>query len=162
MIPFNESTIAEHRARGRGRRLFWGLLLTAGALVVGIALSGCARHHRHPSADEVLSRLDRGASWLSWKVGATDEQREQIQAILGELRPDEMRFHAEREALTNRVLAAIEAGHASPDELAQIRQAGVDLSNEAMSRSFETILKASEVLTPEQRKELVALWRDHR
>jgi len=159
MFQLDDATITEHRVRGRGRRVFWGILLIGGTLLTVSLLTGCARSHRHPPAEELQARIERGAEWALWKVEATDEQRTRVKGILQELTPDLVAYQRERELLVAQLATAIETGRNDPEEVARLRTAGLSLADRAIGRSIEVALRVSQVLTSEQRKELAESWK---
>ncbi|MBI5419857.1 MAG: periplasmic heavy metal sensor [Deltaproteobacteria bacterium] len=159
------------RPIGRRRRLFRGVAVFASMLLVSGFLAGCARHakdhharyrhHRELSQDEIRERLGRGATRALDKVNATGEQRARIDAILDGLAPDLAKLQGERRAIRDRFVKALEADKVDPGEVAQVRAAANDLVDRVSARIMDAVVKGSEVLTPEQRRELVAKWREH-
>ncbi len=70
--------------RGLGRQLVWGIALTMSVILLS-GLNGCSRFHRQSSdlsAEELVSRVDRGATWLLGKVDATGEQEAKVKSVL--------------------------------------------------------------------------------
>lgn len=155
--------IIDHASRNRfGRRFVQGTALAVSAVLLA-GLAGCSRFHRHPSAlsaEEVVSRVDRGATWMLWKVDASDEQQAQVKNVLKKLTPDVAEFQARHKALKAQFAEALASDQINQDNLAKLRAAGLDLTEQAFSRSFDTMIQAAMVLTPEQRRKLVEAWRD--
>jgi Spy/CpxP family protein refolding chaperone len=155
----------EQGKRFRGRLVLLSIGLIAGVLITSSLFAGYGGHrwhHRDLSEEELLQRMTRGTSWALSTVDATDEQRARINAILAELAPDMIRLQGERRVLVGHLIQAVEADQVSPDALARLQTAGLGLAEHALTRSIDVVLKASEVLTPEQRKELAAAWRQRR
>jgi Spy/CpxP family protein refolding chaperone len=149
--------------RGLGRRLVWGTALTMSAILLS-GLTGCGRFHRPPSdlsAEELISRLDRGATWLLWKVDATDEQEAEVKSVLKKLTPDVAELQASRKVLTTKFATALAEDQINQDELVRLRTSGLDLTEQAFNRSFDAMVQTAAVLTPEQRKKLVEAWKEH-
>lgn len=157
-------TSNEHRAHGRGRRVFWGMLLFVVAAMLISYLPGCTASSRHqrgvfPANDSqgLHQRLD----WALAQVDATGQQREQVGALLKSLDADATTWQEARSALKARFILALQAEHVSVSDLMQIKADGVALADQALSRTIDTTLKVSEVLTPTQRQDLAARWRGH-
>jgi Spy/CpxP family protein refolding chaperone len=155
--------IIDHALRNRfGHRFLQGTALAVSALLLS-GLAGCGRFHRHPSelsAEELVSRVDRGATWMLWKVDASDEQQAQVKSVLKKLTPDVAEFQARHKALKAQFAKTLASDQINQDELAKLRAAGLDLTEQAFSRSFDTMILAATVLTPEQRRKLAEAWED--
>ena len=90
-----KETIDRHRAQGRGRKAFWGLVLGA-TLIAGIGLvqgfgheRAGSPHGRHfataASPEQIAERVDRMLDHLD----ATAAQRGRITARVNELTPEQ-------------------------------------------------------------------------
>ncbi len=148
--------------RALGRRFVQGVALGVSAVLL-FGLVGCSRFHRHPSeqsAEELVSRVDRGASWLLRKVDATDKQQAEVKNLLEGLTPEVAELQARHKTLKARFAKALEGDQINQDELAKLRTAGLDLTERAFNRSFDVMVQAATVLTPDQRKKLVEAWKD--
>jgi Spy/CpxP family protein refolding chaperone len=97
---------------------------------------------------------------MLWKVDASDEQQAQVKNVLKKLTPDVAEFQARHKALKAQFAEALASDQINQDNLAKLRAAGLDLTEQAFSRSFDTMIQAAMVLTPEQRRKLVEAWRD--
>ena len=159
------------RERGHGRLILGVLVFAAGALVVAGALSGWTRHSRdrhyrnHSFAaqtpEEIRERMTKGLQWFLNGLDTNDEQQRQINAILEELPPTLARFQTQRKNLMNRFVEAVEADQVSTEDFAEIRTATLNLTEEATGLTIDATVRVLEVLTPEQRKKLLELWRQH-
>lgn len=148
--------------RGLGRRFVWGTALTMSVILLS-GLAGCSRWHRQSSdlsAEELVSRVDRGATWLLWKVDATDEQEAKVKSVLTGLTPDVAELQARHKVLKMKFTTALAEDQINQDELARLRTAGLDLTDRVFNRSFDAMVQAAAVLTPEQRRKLVEAWKD--
>lgn len=158
-----KSHIINHISRrGFGRRLVQGIALTMSAILLS-GLAGCSRLHRQSSdlsAEELVSRVNRGATWLLWKVDATDEQEAKVKSVLMGLTPDVAELQARHKVLKMKFTTALAEDQINQDELARLRTAGLDLTDRVFNRSFDAMVQAAAVLTPEQRKKLVEAWKD--
>jgi Spy/CpxP family protein refolding chaperone len=161
----------KNRVRGRGRLIFGVLVFAAGALVVAGSLNGWTRHSRGrhyrshsftaQTPEEIQERMTKGLQWFLNGLDTTDEQQSQINAILEELPPTLARFQTQRKNLMNRFVEAVEADQVSTEDFAEIRTATLNLTEEATGLTIDATVRVLEVLTPEQRKKLLELWRRH-
>ena len=115
----------------------------------------------HSSPQELETQWNRGADWLLERVDATEEQRNQVLAIQNSLLPDLYTFQNEREALHARIRQALGANTVDREGLERIREASLNLSDRASRRVVDSFAQALDVLTPEQRRELLELWQAH-
>lgn len=162
----------------RRRRFVTGLV--AGGVLGGLmatAIGAWANNHGGPGGWHGGGRWCRGAAgpeaqreraefvtdWVLKKVNATDDQRATIKAIvattLQDLAParDEHRQH--REAF----LAALTQPNVDRASLEDLRRAELQLAEDASQRIVAALAEVADVLTPEQRAELVQMaqrWRN--
>lgn len=159
-----KSALSEPRPQGRGRRAFGGLLLFGVTLLLISYLPGCSessRHQRGIFSQNHSHGIQKKLDWVLAKVEATGQQREQVEALLKGLDADAATWQEARSALKTRFMLALQAEQVSLSDLMQIKAEGVALADQAFSRTIDTTLKVSEVLTPAQRQELAARWREH-
>ena len=152
------------RPRGRGRRVFWVIDLIGLTVMVTAYVPGSTGHPRHQRGFVIGDNLQRNhqrTEWALTQLNATQEQRQQVQVILQSLELDAVRWQEERQALNDRLVQAFAATEVKPKELAAIKSAGVALADQALSRTVAVVLTVSEVLTPDQRQDLVARWQAH-
>jgi Spy/CpxP family protein refolding chaperone len=157
-----KSHIINVSGSGLGCRFVWGTALTMSAILLS-GLTGCSRFHRQSSdlsAEELISRLDRGAAWLLWKVDATDDQEARVKSLLNGLTPELEELQSRHKILKMKFAAALAEDQINQDELARLRTGGLDLTDRVFNRSFDAMVQAAAVLTPEQRKKLVETWKD--
>jgi predicted transcriptional regulator len=151
------------RERGRGRKVFWIVVVVASLLTVVRYSNGSMWHHhneRHTmhSTSDVKERMVKKADRALNEVNATSEQRARVNDIIDGLVPEIVGFQKEREELKIRILKALEREDMTPEDLEQVQALSVSLAKKAINRSFEAILAVSDVLTPDQRKELLKEW----
>jgi Spy/CpxP family protein refolding chaperone len=143
----------KHRQQGRGRKAFW-VILTLGVVLILIAAARSPRrergesHHgfaRHGelSAEGIEEFLAADGWWLE-KAGIEEAQRQQIAALLEESLPRIEALAAERDLLFQGLTEVLELG------------------NRAVGESFDLVLALAEVLTHEQRQELIQHWSGRR
>lgn len=155
------------RRRGLGRKLFWASLIVVGVLAISRPLTALhysfgPRGHwgmSYSSPQELEEHWNRGADWILERVDASDEQRNQVQEIQNTLLPDLYAFQNEHEALHARIRQALVTNPVNREELERIRAASLDLADRASRRAVDSFAQMLDVLTPEQRRELLEMWR---
>jgi Spy/CpxP family protein refolding chaperone len=156
--------IDRHRARGRGRRAFWVLVLGA-ALIAGIGLvqgfgheRAGSQHGRHfataASPEQIADRVDQMLDHLD----VTDIQRERITALVDELSPELVELSAQREALRDQIVAALAAKELTPIRTENLKKQVSEQSGQLAERTLEIAFEIASELTPEQRTELIERW----
>ncbi len=144
---------------GASRRRLAALVACA-VLAAGIA-AGCARH-RHGGAatpEEFRARFDKVTERALRKVDATEEQKAKIRPIADDLANALYGFREEHRAIRARFVKAFEADKVDPAEIAKIREDALALADRASKKVTESMVKASEVLSPEQRRKLAERWK---
>lgn len=177
MPETNETTDAGRRPLW-GRRRFWvggGILAGLAALVAvaprAWALRGFGSLHGSHGLGAGMLKDPAGAKqhvgaaveWALRGVNATDEQKQQARRItdrlIDDLAPSIEKHRGFREAMA-RELAKPEIDRGA---LERLRRDEIALADEASKRAVAAIADLGEVLTPEQRAELVAfVHRFHR
>jgi protein CpxP len=151
---------AQAGTQDRGRRAgwLWGSAGLAAALGLALLFSGSAgafgRHgHRSP---------ERGVERMLDAVEASDAQREQIRGVLGEL---EDLWRAQRRARRESheaIAAALTGDEIDRAALEAIRTAQVESFQATSQQMLGALVRAAEVLTPEQRQQIAEHMREHR
>jgi Spy/CpxP family protein refolding chaperone len=149
-------------ASGRGTRprLRWAALVACLILAAGV-ITGCGRH-RHEGAktpEEFRQRFDKATQRALKKADVTDDQKARIKPIADEMATALYGFREEHRAIRSRFVKAFEAEKVDPAEVAKIREDAVALADKASRTMTEAIVKASAVLTPEQRRKLAERWK---
>ncbi len=168
MSPENNHEVRrKHRSRG-----FWAFVLVAG--LVGAVLMGGAivstqaagfwkysrhGHGGHFTNDPEMARehAELAASFVLGRIDATDDQTEQVQAIVGSGVEDLIALaqqHRENHEAWRVELSKPTIDRAALEEL---RKNGIELADTASTRLVEALADAAEVLTPEQRSELMEM-----
>jgi Spy/CpxP family protein refolding chaperone len=92
-------------------------------------------------------------------VATTEEQRAEINAILDEVATEIYRLRKERKNLRTQVIEALQAERVNHVDLTKIQIASANLFQETSSVMVDAVLDVSEVLSPEQRIEVIKSWR---
>ncbi len=145
---------------GAARRFFRNAAILACAVLAAAVVSGCARH-RHEGArtpEEFRARFDKMTQRALAKVDATEDQKARIKPIADELATALYGFREEHRAIRDRFVKAFEAEKVDPEEVAKIREDALALADHASRKVTDAIVKASAVLSPEQRRKLAERW----
>jgi len=154
--------------KGKRRRFLAGLL--AGTALGGLLATGISAYShdgpgwggrcgwRHACSPEAQrERLEFATDWVLKKANASEEQKQRIKSIVqaaaSELAPIREQHQQHRDAF----LAALTQPNVDRDTLEQLRRAEVQLAEAASSRIVQALADVADVLTPEQRTELVRL-----
>jgi Spy/CpxP family protein refolding chaperone len=143
------------------RRLFRQAALIACAILAVGTVAGCARYHPHraKTPEEFRERFDKATQRALKKIDATEDQKARIKPISDDLAMALSGFREEHRALRARFVKAFEAEKVDSEEVARIRADLLALADKASRKFTESIVKASEVLTPEQRRKLAEKWK---
>ena len=146
---------------GRAGRLFLQVVLVVGAFLAAGVVAGCGRHHHHGARtpEEFRARFDKATHRALDKMDATEDQKARIKPIADELAAALNGFREEHKAIRSRFVKAFEAEKVDPGEVAKIRADALALADRATGKISEAIVKASDVLTPAQRRKLAERWK---
>ncbi len=156
----------------------WRGLVAVAAVTLLVVATGCGPHgpgrwhghhgfwgHDRPDLEDVEGIKEHAASALDWglgKVDADDDQRVRIEAIafqaIDRLVPLARAHRDHREAL----VAELGAPEIDRAALAKIREEELRVVDEMSAVLLDALADASEVLTPEQRAELISRSRRFR
>ena len=136
------------------------LLIACVILASGVA-AGCARHHPHgaKTPEEFRERFDKSTQRALKKMDATEDQKARIKPIADDLGMALSGFREEHKAIRSRFVKALEAEKVDPAEVARIRADALALADRATGKMAEAIVKASDILTPGQRRKLAERWK---
>jgi periplasmic protein CpxP/Spy len=156
------------------RRRFLTGMVTGGLLVSLLAAGGSMYALAHPrrggwfsaghgsrDPEQAGERAAFATDWMLHRIDASEEQRQQVQAIVQAAVKDLLPMKDQHHQYLQALRAALAQPTINRDILGEIRGAELQLANAASGRLMEAVADAAEVLTPEQRArlaELAARW----
>jgi Spy/CpxP family protein refolding chaperone len=166
--PAIDPSSPQPAGNSKRRRFVAGLL--AGTALGGLLATGISawshdgpgwggrcggRHACSPEAQR--ERLEFATDWVLKKADATEQQTQQVkgivQAAAQELAPIRVQHHQHREAF----LTALTQPSVDRETLEQLRKAELQLAEAASTRIVQALADVADVLTAEQRVQLVKL-----
>lgn len=143
------------------RRLVLPALLIACAVLVSGVATGCARHHYRAAKtpEEFRERFAKTTERALKKMDATEDQKARIKPIADDLGTALAGFREEHKAIKARFVKEFEAEKVDPGEISKIRADALALADRASRKFTDSIVRASEILTPEQRRKLAERWK---
>lgn len=167
-----QEKIRRHREAGRGRKATWIAVGIAALLAAiwmaptitghsqGERFGGLRRMRAHDrSLTELADELREHTRWAEF-AGLSATQSEQIAELLDAKSPVFEDLDSQQAKLTERAANALAASDLDPTELTTLRTDMRRLADEAVDESFDLVVEAAELLTPQQRADLVGHWRD--
>lgn len=169
---------AGHRGSGRRVRGWVTAVMLIGLGAAGGALTTIAvdagahggwhdgfRMHRHGhahSAEHATEHLQKISAWALGSVDATGEQRDRIDTILAGAVNDILPLRDEHHAHRRDLIAELARPRVDRAELERIRAAELALAETATARLLDATVAIAQVLSPEQRQQLVERFAEHR
>jgi periplasmic protein CpxP/Spy len=158
---------------GARRRFLTGVV--TGGLLASLLAGGARMYaHAHPTAGGWFGArrgpIDPGIAgeraafatdWILHRIDASEEQRQQMQAIVQAAVKDLLPMREQHRQYRQALREALTQPTINRDTLEEIRRAVLQLADAASSRLVEAIADGAEVLTLEQRAklgELAARW----
>ncbi len=170
--------MSDRRPRGARGGLRTGVLLAAAlaALLVATTLASTSlasvasgtlsalwgRHHRQHQMDPERARehAEFAVGWLLHSVDGTDEQESRVNEIVAALIDDVLAGAEEHRGTHRALIDEFSGAEVDRDALERIRGSELELIDALSVRVIGAIADVAEVLTPEQRLELIE--RSHR
>ena len=169
------STGAQQTAQPRSRRRFLTGVVTGGFL--GSLLVGGLNLYSHAQPgpgwwfraghgpggswrqgaydpDMVRARIEFATDWILSRIEASDEQRQQVKAIVQATMQDLAPMREQHHQNHQTMLQALTQTTIDPAALETIRHAELQLAEEVSKRLVTSLADIAEVLTPEQRTRL--------
>lgn len=159
-------TIKKYRTTGRGRLSFAAIVIIAavGAVAAGRGFGdGSPRvpwHRGRAGADSierVRQALERGSPWFDL-VKVSDEQRKQLLEIVERHEAGLRQLESDRGRLAEEFASALKANVLTPNEVEHLRTEAREFVGQAIDVGVALATETAQVLTPEQRARLAALW----
>lgn len=153
------------KRRGIRRFLFGALILGLLAIPAARALAGpggmgCHRSFGSDNPAEVQENLGRGAEHLMDRVDGTEEQRAAVQGMTAKYAPELAELHAGKADLAERARSVLGAETVDRTALEEIRKEALEHISDASALAVEATVELSNILTLQQRQELLESW-DH-
>jgi Spy/CpxP family protein refolding chaperone len=124
---------------------------------------GGGGHHRNMTPEAAKEHMQVAAKWALRGIDANELQQEKVNKVLAGAIDDLFRLKEQHQ--TNREAFAAQLGGASIDRAAleEIRKSELALADEASRRFVQALADVAEVLTPEQRQQILDhVHRHHR
>jgi Spy/CpxP family protein refolding chaperone len=151
--PPREPTTGEFLGGAAAAALLLALIV-AGALIT----TSCRSYHRaHHEPGEMREHAESMADRLLNRLDATEEQRAQVQTILGPLVADLVDARLEHRAARAAVVAELTGSSIDREALETLRLERIKAFDELSRRIVGSVADIAEVLTREQRQELAEL-----
>jgi protein CpxP len=113
--------------------------------------------HSSASPEAERERMEFATDWMLNKVKATADQREKVKAIVAATLKDLAEVREQHRENRTAFLAALAQPTVDRATLDHLRHSELQLADTASQRVVTTLADVSDVLTPEQRGELVKL-----
>ena len=165
----SSSKVSEGDARrgrcGVSRRVRHGIaaaaLIALGAVIGAVStlssdVMAFGRHGHGGESGHMLQRMQHKASWMLASVDASEEQEARVDAIIAELAQQLAPIREQKRDTRQAFMAELIRTDINRDKLEQLRQSSLALFDQASSIMTDAIVRAAQVLTPEQREELLA------
>ena len=115
-------------------------------------------HHQHATdAASMSERLEFATDWFMQRIDATAEQRQQVQTLVRGAVQDLVPLREQHQAHRQAFLEALQQPSIDRNTLEALRQAELQLAETASSRFINALADIADILTPEQRAELLTL-----
>ncbi len=137
------------------------------ALVVGGSLLtvSCRGHFRGHGPEAMREHMKDSADWLLHRVDATDQQKDEVQAVLDRAVNDLLEIPAAHRALHAALVSELTATRVDREALERLRREQIEQVDAVSRRIVEAIGEVADTLTQEQRLELADMsagFRRHR
>jgi Spy/CpxP family protein refolding chaperone len=158
----NTSNTSTHRMRPLFKRLaalalVVGVAVTAGVTAIAHTAGGGGWHHgRAMTAADMDAHVDEMLQHIYSEIDVTDAQKAQIDPLVKQAVAECAPLHEKFRAAHVDLLALFGADRVDRDAIERVRSENMRLADEATQRVARLVGDVADVLTPEQRKALVA------
>jgi Spy/CpxP family protein refolding chaperone len=152
------------KCKGRGKVAI-GILLVVALVIGGLSYAAYAspfeghfgkwRGHHEMTVEDVTDYANFFVKRFSKKIDATPEQTAALEKTLHNVIPDMMALKEKKRAIHKQVVTALSADKVDRVALEKIRAQGLKVADEASKLLVDTTASVSEILTPDQRAELM-------
>ena len=136
--------------------LLVGLAVTAGVTAIAHTAGGGWHHGHAMSAEDVDAHVDAMLQHIYTEIDVTDAQKAQIDPLVKQAVAECAPLHEQFRAAHVDLLALFGADRVDRDAIERVRSDSMRLADEATQRIARLLGDVADVLTPEQRKTLVA------
>ena len=147
---------SDRKARPR-----WILMSIAGALALvvgGMTWSAVAHSGKSWDSDKIERFVKWKADDMLAEVEVTDDQRDQVHAIVTAAIADMLEFREYKREGREALVEALTKERVDRAELEALRLQKLDIADRASQRLLTALADVAEVLTPDQRAELAEEW----
>jgi len=158
----NTSNTSTHRMRPLFKRLaalalVVGVAVTVGVTAIAHTAGGGGWHHgRAMTAADMDAHVDAMLQHIYAEIDVTDAQKAQIDPLVKQAVAECAPLHDKFRAAHVDLLAQFGADRVDRDAIERVRSENMRLADEATQRVARLVGDVADVLTPEQRKTLVA------
>ena len=141
----------------------WGAGLAIAGLV-GILVAACGHgrhrhgffgHHQIDNVGEARERVEHVAGWVLDRMDATEDQETRIQAILDDSVGEMFGMRKEHRANRDALIELLSEPNIDRQALEALRRNELQLAEAASTRMVVALADVAEVLTVEQRREML-------
>ncbi len=171
-----DKNIEQHALRRSSRHGFWSGLAAGG--ILGVALSGAvalgagalAAGHlggghagrgffRHQDPEAAREHIEFATDWILSRVDATEDQKGQAKRVVSQAFDDLLPLVQEHRSNHETLVAEMTKANVDPAAIERLRQSQVELIDRASKELTGSLTELAQLLTPEQRVELVEMAR---
>ena len=129
-------------------------------LLAAFAATACQKEREPANPAEVKAKLEPKIKMALWKVDATTEQEKKVDELLDGLSADLYGFQEENNVIKRGIIAALGGEKVDQPGLDKVQKDALELFDRYTRRMMTAATDLSKILTGEQRRELVNLWKE--
>jgi len=131
------------------------------AVAIATVFGACKKPRDPADPAEMKEKLAKQVKMLWWKVDASDGQKEQVDRLLDGIAPDLFAMQEENKALTRGLIDAMDADPVDVARVDRLRGEATALFGRYLERMQRGLVDFAGILTVDQRRELIGLWRKY-